>query len=62
MQITVCRGVQILPEKNGDLSTVCCDIAISLNKFCYVLTVDYFPDNMKLYIKGDGVYVAYHSY
>ncbi|MFR2076183.1 MAG: methyl-accepting chemotaxis protein [Lachnospira sp.] len=27
MQITVCRGVLILPYKNGYLSTVCCDIA-----------------------------------
>ena len=27
-QISVCRGVLILPYKNGYLSTVCCDIAI----------------------------------
>ena len=27
LQITVCRGVLILPYKNGYLSTVCCDIA-----------------------------------
>ena len=27
-QIPVCRGVLILPYKNGYLSTVCCDIAI----------------------------------
>ena len=26
-QISVCRGVLILPYKNGYLSTVCCDIA-----------------------------------
>ena len=26
-QIPVCRGVLILPYKNGYLSTVCCDIA-----------------------------------
>ncbi|WP_318531138.1 FMN-binding protein [Ligilactobacillus salivarius] len=30
MQITVCRGVLILPYKNGYLSTVCCDIAKKL--------------------------------
>ena len=27
-QISVCRGVLILPYKNGYLSTVCCDIAL----------------------------------
>ena len=34
LQITVCRGVLILPYKNGYLSTVCCDIALkkSLNR------------------------------
>jgi hypothetical protein len=29
--ITVCRGVLILPYKNGYLSTVCCDIAFLFN-------------------------------
>ncbi len=28
-QISVCRGVLILPYKNGYLSTVCCDIALT---------------------------------
>ena len=31
-EITVCRGVLILPYKNGYLSTVCCDIAYKIKK------------------------------